>query len=364
MKHKSSLRRTFLTQATTAAVVLPTLLKTDSAHAVPPTEVNVAPKPAMDWIKPNGLKRGDTIALVAPAGPADRTLVLAYKKQMEDIGFRVQFDERMLDRKQEYLAGTDDQRVEELNQAIRNPQVRGIFPVRGGFGLTRILDRVDFEALRRDPKVVTGYSDITAFHLANARLSRVISFHSPMPMSNLARADLPEYAFANRSFERMLLVSKFPKSMIGEAIEVPQGHQVKTLHGGKSQGRLLGGNLTLVCSTLGTRYAIEPKGAILFLEDVHEEAYRVDRMLSQLRLAGVLDSVAGIVMGRFTYKSPADELKITSVVDEYMKRVRCPVITDFPVGHVPENATLPFGANVEVDADSGKLIVMEEPCVR
>jgi len=358
----------FLTQTATA-VMLPTLLKTDASHAAESTGINAPLKPGLatpglDWIKPNGLKQGDTIAMVAPAGPADRTLVLAYKKQLEDIGFRVKFDERMLDRKKDYLAGNDDQRVEELNQAIRDPLVRGIFPVRGGFGLTRILDRVDFEALRRDPKVVTGYSDITAFHLANARLARVISFHSPMPMSNLARADLPEYAFANRSFERMLLVTKYPKSMVGEPIGVPEGHPVKTLHGGKAQGRLIGGNLTLVCSTMGTPYAIEPAGAILFLEDVHEEAYRVDRMLSQLRLSGVLDSVAGIVMGRFTYKEPSDELKIGSVIDEYMKWVRCPVITNFPVGHVPENATLPFGATVEVDADQGKLIVMEEPCIR
>jgi muramoyltetrapeptide carboxypeptidase len=361
MKYKT--RRTFLA-GTASAAMLQTLFKTNASHGAEAIGAATASHQTLDWIKPKGLKRGDTIALVATSGPADRTLVLAYQKQMEAIGFVVKFDERMLDRKKEYLAGSDDQRVEELNQAIRDPQVRGILPVRGGFGLTRILDRVDYEALRRDPKVITGYSDITALHLANARMSRVISFHSPMPMSNLARSDLPEYAFANQSFERMLLVDKFPKTMIGEAIGVPKGHQVKTLQGGRSQGRLIGGNLTLVVSTLGTRYAMEPAGAILFLEDVHEEAYRVDRMLSQLRLAGILDSVAGIVMGRFTYKEPSDELKIGLVIEEYMKQVRCPVIANFPVGHVPENATLPFGAQVEVDADQGKLIVMEEPCER
>jgi muramoyltetrapeptide carboxypeptidase len=317
-----------------------------------------------EWLKPKGLKQGDTIALVAPAGPADRAVVLSYKQQLEQGGFRVQYDERMLDRKKEYLAGDDNERVAELNNAIRDPLVRAIFPVRGGYGLTRILDRIDYASLRSDPKIITGYSDLTALHLAIARKSRVISFHSPMPMSNLAQGHLPEHVYSQRSFERMLFADRFPKPMAGEAIEVPTTDPIETIHRGKTQGRLMGGNLTLVCATMGTPYAIEATGAILFLEDVNEAPYRVDRLLSQLRLAGILDSVAGIVLGQFTNKDPNDAKDIDRVVTEVMKQVRCPVIANFPVGHVPKNATLPHGALLELDANRGALTLLEEPCLR
>ena len=317
-----------------------------------------------EWLKPKGLKPGDTIALVAPAGPADRPVVLSCKQQLEAFGLRVQCDERMLDRKKEYLAGDDNERAVELNNAIRDRLVRAILPVRGGYGLTRILDRIDYDSLRSDPKVVTGYSDLTALHLAIARKSRVISFHSPMPMSNLANGHLPEYAYSQQSFERTLLVDRFPKGMKGETIEVPAADPIRIINSGKAQGRLMGGNFTLVCATLGTPYAIEANGIVLFLEDVNEAPYRVDRMLSQLRLAGILDSVAGIVIGQFTNKDPGDAKEIERVIMEYMKQLRCPVIANFPVGHVSNNATLPHGAMAELDADLGVLKLLEEPCAR
>ncbi len=316
------------------------------------------------WLKPKGLHRGDTIALVAPAGPADRELVLSYKKQLERDGFRVHLDEKMLDRKTEYLAGDDGQRADELNQAIRDPIVRAIFPVRGGFGLTRILDRIDFDSLRRDPKVITGYSDLTALHLAIARRSRVISFHSPMPMSNLAQGNLPEHSYALNSFERMLFTDKFPDALTGTSIEIPIAEPVKVIKTGKAQGRLIGGNLSLVCATMGTPYAIEPAGIILFLEDVNEAPYRIDRLFSQLRLAGVLDSVAGLILGQFTTKEPNEEKQIDKVIREYVSPLHCPVVANFPVGHVPKNATLPHGVMVELDADRGTLKLVEEPCHR
>ncbi len=341
------------------AVATPSILFAHKADRQDAKEVKVP-----EWLKPKGLRKGDTIALVAPAGPADRTLVLAYKKQLEESGFGVLIDERMLDRKTGYLAGEDSQRVDELNRAIRDPSVRGIFPVRGGFGLTRIVDQVDYAGLRDDPKVIIGYSDLTALHLAIARKSKVISFHSPMPMSNLVQVSSKEYTYSNSSFERMLFCDQYPRTMKGVAIDVPAGEPVKTIKKGKSQGRLLGGNLSLLCATLGTPYAIEPTGAILFMEDVNEAPYRVDRLLSQLRLGGVLDSVAGIAVGQFTNKDPGDAQQIDGIVTEYAKQVRCPVIANFPVGHVPNNATLPHGAMVELDAERGTVVLLEDPCLR
>jgi len=321
-------------------------------------------RPETEWLKPKGLKQGDTIALVAPAGPVDRAVVVSYQKQLEKSGYKVQCDERMLDRKKEYLAGSDDERLNELNRAIQDPIVRGVFPIRGGYGLTRILDRVDYESLRRDPKVVIGYSDITALHLAIARKSRVVSFHSPVPMSNLAQGHLPEHAYSQKAFERMLFVDRFPNPMTNEKIEVPASDPIETINGGKARGRLMGGNLSLVCATLGTPFAIEAASNILFLEDVNEAPYRVDRLFSQLRLAGILNSVAGIVLGQFTTKDPSEAKEIDRVLSEAMKALRCPVVANFPVGHIPKNATLPHGALVELDADLSCLTLLEEPCLR
>ena len=160
------------------------------------------PEPAADWIRPPALKPGDTIAFVAPAGPAELPPLREYAARLEKAGYRVIIPEGIGHRKSGYLAGTDEERAAELNRMIRDPEVRAIFPVRGGFGLTRILDRIDYAALRKDPKVITGYSDLTALHLAVAREARVITFHSPMPMSSLWHADRPAFAFAADSFRR------------------------------------------------------------------------------------------------------------------------------------------------------------------
>jgi len=226
-------------------------------------------KPQGEWLKPPALKSGDTIAFVAPAGPVDMPAVKAYAEQLEKAGYKVVIP-KGIDRKTGFLAGTDEERAAELNAALRDPKVRALFPCRGGYGLTRILDRIDYGALRKDPKIVTGFSDLTALHLAIAREAQVVTFHSPMPMANLWKED-KEFAFAAQSFRRAVFADQYQKDAVGYVIAVPADtpKPVK-LVGGKARGRLLGGNLTLICSTLGTRYALQPKGAILFIEDVNE----------------------------------------------------------------------------------------------
>jgi muramoyltetrapeptide carboxypeptidase len=310
-----------------------------------------------EWIRPPALRPGDTIALVAPAGPADKERVFEFAKQLEAKGFRVQLPKGLF-RRSGYLAGTDDARAAELNAAIRDPNVRAIFPCRGGYGLTRILDRIDYAALRKNPKIITGYSDLTALHLAVARKARLITFHSPMPEFDLRRTD-GEYEYAARSFWRTLLASEYKSGEKGYTVALPQGKpKPERLVGGKDRGRLIGGNLTLICATLGTPYAPELKGTILLLEDTGEAPYRVDRMLSQLRLAGVLDSVAGVVVGDF---SKTDVKDVDRVVREYLGKLKVPVVINFPVGHTVQNATLPHGALVELDADAPALRVLENP---
>ena len=319
-------------------------------------------KPRDEWLKPPALKRGDTIAFVAPAGPVDVSVVKAYAEQLEKAGYKVVIP-KGIDRKTGFLAGTDEERAAELNAALRDPKVRALFPCRGGYGLTRILDRIDYGALRKDPKIVTGFSDLTALHLAIAREAQVVTFHSPMPMANLWKED-KEFAFAAQSFRRAVFADQYQKDAVGYVIAVPADtpKPVK-LVGGKARGRLLGGNLTLICSTLGTRYALQPKGAILFIEDVNEAPYRIDRSLSQLRLAGVLDGVAGVVLGNFSSKEPKDAQDIERVLREYFSALKVPVIMNFPVGHIPNNATLPHRALVKIDADAAFLWLLENPVV-
>jgi muramoyltetrapeptide carboxypeptidase len=296
--------------------------------------------------------------LVAPAGVADKEKVTQCVKRLEQRGFTVLVPKGLY-RKDGYLAGTDDERADELNAAIRDPKVRAIFPCRGGYGLTRILDRIDYAALRRDPKVVIGFSDVTALHLAVAAKDRVVTFHSPMPQSALWRAD-GEHAFSASSFWRVVAADSYKGGWkAGFAVELPKGHPRPTaLVHGKATGRLVGGNLSLVCATLGTPYAVAARGSILLLEDTGEAPYRIDRMLSQLRLAGVLDSAAGIILGSF---DKADPREVERVVGHYCGKLKVPVLQGFPVGHAALNVTLPHGGLVEVDADAAQVRVVEPP---
>jgi len=314
-----------------------------------------------DWRIPAALRPGDTIAFAAPAGPAELAPIQRYAEQLRKAGYQVIIPQGIEARKQGYLGGTDDQRADELNAFIRDPKVRAIFPVRGGYGLTRIIDRIDYQALRNDPKILIGYSDLTALHLAVARHARVVTFHSPMPMGGLAQELQPEFAFAGQAFRRAIFADQYQPGEDGYRVPVPVGHKSQTLVGGKARGRLLGGNLSLICSTLGTPYAIEPEGAILLIEDVNEAPYRVDRMLSQLRLAGVLDRVAGVVVGSFTTKEPNDGPESDRVLRDYLARLTVPVVVHYPVGHTPQNATLPHGGLVELDADHALLTIVANP---
>jgi muramoyltetrapeptide carboxypeptidase len=227
--------------------------------------------------------------------------------------------------------------------------------------LTRILDRIDYDALRKDPKIITGYSDLTALHLAIARKARVITFHSGMPNYDLWQQDKPKFAFQKESFRRAVFADQYKKDEVGYTIAVPSDHKPVKLVGGIARGRLLGGNLSLINAVIGTPYALDPKGVILFIEDTNEAPYRVDRMLSQLRLSGVLDAVSGVVLGSFTTKEPAEAKDIDRVLHEYFGKSKTPVIMHFPVGHNPLNATLPEGAQVELNADTGTIRLLENP---
>lgn len=310
-----------------------------------------------DWIKPPALKPGDTIAFVAPAGPVDAAKVEQCKKRFERLGFLVLLPKN-LQRKDRYLAGSDEERAREFNAAVKDKRVQAIFAVRGGYGVPRILDRIDYAAIRKNPKIIAGFSDITALHLAIAKKARVVTFHAPMPQAMLYRAE-GAYAYADEVFWRVLRADKYAQNKGGFDIPLPASQRKPTcLVAGKATGRLIGGNLSLIAATVGTPFAIEAEGNILLLEDTHEAGYRVDRMLCQLRLAGVLRKCSGVVVGTF---DGTDEKELESLFKEYLTPLGVPVIAHYPVGHSAFNATLPHGGRVELDANAVRVRLLEAP---
>lgn len=319
-------------------------------------------------IYPAALRPGDTIAVVAPAGNLDPERIELARKRLSRMGFHVRIP-RDLYRKRGYLAGSDEARAEELVAAFRDPAVQAIFPGTGGYGVTRILDRLDYDVIRANPKILFGFSDITGLHLAIGRKTGLITFHSPVLMYGLgSRENLTDFS-AEYLWRPVLYKSYF--DWAGALLEPgytyyipPDVARVRTLVGGKARGRLIGGNLSLVSALMGTPYEIETDGRVLFLEDVNEEPYRIDRFLSQLRLAGKFDRVAGVILGAFTgceTKKGSNSLSLAQVLNDYFADLPVPVIANFPAGHARQNAALPMNALVELDADTGQVRVLENP---
>lgn len=296
---------------------------------------------------PPPLSVGARVALVAPAGP------LRGEQELHDaiahatsLGWDPVVATHALARSG-YLAGTDEQRALDFNEALRDESVDGIWCLRGGYGAMRILPALDYDAMRRNPRPLLGYSDITALHCAvNARCA-VVSYHGPT-----ARGALTE--FSRQSLVRAVVEQADP---CGHA---PLAH---TLRGGRAAGRLVGGNLALLAALAGTPYAPDYAGAILVLEDVGEATYRIDRMLQQLRLAGALDRIAGIAFGQFTESTDpldAEVRPLDDVLREAAEVAGVPALAGIPIGHIGDQWTIPLGARAELDADAHTLHVVPE----
>ena len=293
---------------------------------------------------PPPLAAGARVALVAPAGPLRGPAELdVAMSQARELGWVPQAAPHVLSR-HGYLAGTDAERAHDLNAALRDDDVDGIWCVRGGYGAMRILSALDYDAVRRRPKPVLGYSDITALHAALAARCGVVTFHAPT-----ARGELT--AFSRSSLVRAVVERQDP---CGEA------PGARVLRGGRAAGPLVGGNLALLAALAGTPFAPDYTGAILVLEDVGEATYRIDRMLRQLLLAGSLDALAGIAFGQFTEGLDAVD-GVSRPLDEVLRETAdaagVPALAGIPLGHVHDQWTIPLGAHAELDADAATLHV-------
>ncbi|HEX3235190.1 MAG TPA: LD-carboxypeptidase [Gemmatimonadales bacterium] len=310
-------------------------------------------------VRPPRLARGSRVALVAPAGPLlDRDDLTRAEALCRALDYEPLLAPHAGAR-YGYLGGTDEQRLADLNAALRDPAVDAVWCIRGGYGLTRILGGVDFPALVRRPKAVIGFSDVTALLAGVTRCAGVVGFHGPN-----ARTSMP--GFSRRHFERVLSCAA-PAGPL-EPLPQPAGvlvareNRIVTLQGGVAEGRLAGGNLSLLQCLIGTGFFPDLDGALLVLEDVGEDLYRVDRMLSHLRMAGALDRLAGVLVGRFSelQRGTGDgALGFDEVLATYFGPLRIPVALGFPVGHIDDQWTLPLGIQARLDADTGEVSLLE-----
>jgi muramoyltetrapeptide carboxypeptidase len=304
-------------------------------------------------IRPPRLAAGDTVALVSPASPPrNRRLLLLGKQRLVQLGFRVVIGTHVMS-EYGYLAGADRERLQDLETAYRDPRVTAIFCARGGFGVSRFLAEFDSRPARDHPKALIGFSDITVLHLALQKAG-IVSFWGPMPCT-----DAGWTPFSVRALTRAVM-------SVGPVGHVPfsSRRRPKTLRPGTAQGCLTGGTLSLLVASLGTPYEIDTCGRIVFLEDVGEEPYRVDRMLTQMIAAGKLSDAAGVALGAFTdtriRNSPGRRsLTMREVFADHLLPLKIPVLANLAVGHVPDQVTLPYGIETCLDAGARTLQLLE-----
>ncbi|WP_178117918.1 LD-carboxypeptidase [Pseudomonas sp. R5(2019)] len=299
--------------------------------------------PLLKALPVNGL-----IAIIAPAGPREFDAEAAVN-WFAQRGFGCRLYPSATTHGG-YLAGADACRLADLHAAFADPQVDAIICLRGGYGSMRLLDGIDFKLLRDNPKPFIGYSDITALHTAIARYAGFVTFHGAMLTSELLASRQPPT-------ESSLFDLLQGRVRAGECLEHPEHWSLTTLLPGRAQGRLVGGNLAMIGATLGTRFDIELAGNLLFIEDIGEPLYRVDRLLTQLRLAGKFEGLQGVLVGDFT-KLGVEEM--APLLRETFAPLGIPVLAAWRSGHCDPNLTLPLGAMMSLDADRQELRLEQE----
>ena len=299
-------------------------------------------------LRPSVLREGDLVALVAPSGWVRPERVADQVKVLESWGLRARVGDHALHRHR-FLAGTDEERLADFNDALRDEEVRGIWCLRGGYGAQRITDDLDFAAAAADPKLVIGFSDITAIHLALWCTTGLPTVHGPTASYADPGAGHPTEAGAHHALmtaEPVLVAADERESRF--EVRVP----------GRAEGVLLGGNLTLLAGSVGTGHRPDLRGAILLLEDVTDEPYRIDRYLVQLKRAGWLDGIAGVAVGQFTdCVDPDGNATLPGVLSDQLASLGVPVLGGLPIGHGDEQTAVGLGVPAILDATAGALTV-------
>ena len=303
-------------------------------------------------IIPKPLKPGDTVAMIGVSGAIrDDDLdgaVRTCAARLEGLGFRVKIDPSVYGQ-YGYLSGTDRERADALNRAFADDSVDGVWCIRGGYGCIRMLDMIDWEMIARHPKAFIGYSDITTLHTVLHERCGLCTFHGPMPVTSYFDGPMID--------SLMHAITGHPDASFVNLDGSPLGK----LRGGTADGMLVGGNLTLIAAGTGTKYDLDVRGKLLFLEDIGERTYVLDRYLHQLYMSGKLTECAGVILGGFTdcyVEYPEHGLTVDEVLRDVFERVQVPVITGLQAGHMREKLTLALGRRYSMDADAGTIRLM------
>jgi len=309
-------------------------------------------------IKPKRLSPGDTVAIIAPSSGVSAETFNRAMANIDSLGFKAKAGEHARG-SYGFLSGTDKERVSDLHAAFRDPEVKGVWCVRGGGGAPRMLPDIDYAMIKKNPKVFIGFSDITALHIAISQNTGLVTFHGPVGSSNFN-----DYTKGHAL--DVVSLAKEPYKIEVSAVNAANAspfYRTQTMVKGKARGRLTGGNLSLLSSLAGTPYALNDlKGKILFIEEINEAPYRVDRMLTQLRQSCDLRSLAGIALGVFDdtgANAPKDGKPLMDVLTDRLGDLGVPLVYGLSFGHIRENITLPYGIEAELDADNATLTYLE-----
>jgi len=309
----------------------------------------------MGIIKPKRLKSGDVIGVISPASsPDDLIKIENGVKYLEKLGYRIEVGKNV-GKQTGYFAGTDSERLEDIHSMFKNKNVKAVFCVRGGFGSTRLLDKIDYKIIRNNPKIFVGYSDINALQMAFFTKCGLITFAGPMVAVDFA--DEISH-FTEETFWRIITSNK----KIGR-IQNPNKEKFYVLNKGRAQGRIIGGNLSIINSLIGTEYLPKMKDSILLLEEINEAPYRIDRMLNQLRILKILKSIRGIILGDFVkcleYDPDKKTFSLNDVITDYFEGLKIPVIYNFRLIILKEKITIPFGIRAVLNASKAFVEINE-----
>lgn len=310
-------------------------------------------------IKPKRLEKGDTVGIIAPASPLyNRSDLTRGILTLKEWGYNVVVGENVT-KKHEYLAGTDIERAQDFNDMFANKDINAIFVTQGGYGSARMIKHIDFDIVRNNPKIFIGYSDITSLHLAIQKNTGLVTFHGP-GMAGFNSEDLTEY---RKKYLFKALASEKP---IGEIPLADKKKWINIIHGGEAEGEIVGGNVTLVCASLGTPYEIDTKGKILFLEELETEPWVMDHLFTHLANAGKFQEAAGIVIAECVHCEPYKHnpgfhvtFSLEDILYDFLEPLGVPVIHGLPIGHTKDLATIPVGVKAKIDGSNGKLYIQE-----
>lgn len=312
--------------------------------------------------KPQKLQPGDTVALISPSGAIYESEPFEIAKEiLETFELKVIMGSHARKR-YGHLAGKDEERAEDINEMFRNKSVKAIICLRGGSGAARVIDKLDYQLIANNPKIFVGYSDITAYLLAIYAKTGLITYHGPVATSEWNEFSV-DY-FKKVLFEGGAPLLQNPDKKEDQLVQID--NRIRTITPGKASGILVGGNLSVLAGLIGSGYLPDWKGKILFLEEISEKIYAIDRMMSQLKLAGILDQLNGFVMGKCTRcesGSRYGSLTLEEVLDHYIKPLKFPAFSGSMIGHISKKFTVPIGVEAEIDAGKGTIQLLE-PAVK